>query len=646
MTAKLNSRWFHILLLLIWLVIGISLRLINLTAKPPWTDEFSTLVFSLGNSFLPVPLDQAISADILLKPLQPQATAGFKNVWINLFTESNHPPIYFLLTHWWLGFFPTPGGLVSVWGARSLAAIFGAISVGAIYGLSWVVFRDRVVSHVTAAFMAVSPYGVFLAQEARHYTLAILWVIATFTFLVVAARHINEHTQLPIQVALLWIAINALGIATHYFFVLTLIAEGTALIFLAIRNGKKQGTSKYEIQNYETQNYETQNYEAQNYEAQNYEAQNLATKKFATQNSETKKSGKNLSGHSEQDSSQTFGFGFLLHAPWRRIYLVATGTAISALVWLPVFLQNSYGNKLTDWIQGERTGLAWISPIFQALAAWITMIVLLPVEAPQLSLVIASGFVMLFFLIWTIPILFKGLKVNLEQPQTEFMSKLFVAIILGAVGLFFIFTYFLGIDLTRGARYNFVYFPAVVILLGSILTVCWRTPIVKFWRWKITGKQAVSIIWLVSLLSSITVIYNLGYQKYYRPDLFVQLIQNTSKLPVLIATTQKTHVQIGEMIGVAREFKIQNTTDKLKDFQFFASPRPSAPPSPLFLLAHQDDEPNTSSIVLENTLKSLPRPFDLWLVNFYAPKRVGNCVRVERRLPQINGYNYELYRCE
>ena len=626
MTAKLNSRWFHILLLLIWLVIGISLRLINLTAKPPWTDEFSTLVFSLGNSFLPVPLDQAISADILLKPLQPQATAGFKDVWTNLFTESNHPPIYFLLTHWWLGFFPTPGGLVSVWGARSLAAIFGAISVGAIYGLSWVVFRDRVVSHVTAAFMAVSPYGVFLAQEARHYTLAILWVIATFTCLVVAARHINNHTQLPMQVALLWIAINALGIATHYFFVLTLIVEGSALIFLAIRNGKKQSTSKSKTQNYETHN--------------------LATKKFAAQNSGGKKSGKNLSEHFEPDSSQTFGFGFLLYAPWRRIYLVATGTAISGLVWLPVFLQNSYGNKLTDWIQGERTGLAWIAPIFQALAAWITMIVLLPVEAPQLSLVIASGFVMLFFLIWTIPILFKGLKVNLEQPQTELMSKLFVAIILGAVGLFFIFTYFLGIDLTRGARYNFVYFPAVVILLGSILAVCWRTPIVKFCRWRITGKQAVTIIWLVSLLSSITVIYNLGYQKYYRPDLFVQLIQNTSKLPVLIATTQKTHVQIGEMIGVAREFKIQNTTDKLKDFQFFASPQPSAPPSPLFLLAHQDDEPDASSIVLENTLKSLPKPFDLWLVNFYAPKRVGNCVRVERRLPQINGYNYELYRCE
>ncbi|NRB07316.1 MAG: hypothetical protein HRU34_08710 [Richelia sp.] len=43
--------------LIIWFVIGLGLRLINLTGKPPWTDEFSTLLFSLGNSFLNVPLN-------------------------------------------------------------------------------------------------------------------------------------------------------------------------------------------------------------------------------------------------------------------------------------------------------------------------------------------------------------------------------------------------------------------------------------------------------------------------------------------------------------------------------------------------------------------------------------------------------------
>ncbi|MEO1560012.1 MAG: glycosyltransferase, partial [Cyanobacteria bacterium J06632_19] len=81
--------------------------------------------------------------------------------------------------------------------------------------------------------------------------------------------------------------------------------------------------------------------------------------------------------------------------------------------------------------------------------------------------------------------------------------------ILGAIILFFIFTYFLGIDLTRGARYNFVYFPAVMVLLGAILAAIWDTKSAEKIRWGVTGKQAVAIILLMGLISSITVVCNL-----------------------------------------------------------------------------------------------------------------------------------------
>ena len=43
--------WFHPVLLLLWIGIGTIVRFAHLTAKPPWTDEFATLVFSLGHSF-------------------------------------------------------------------------------------------------------------------------------------------------------------------------------------------------------------------------------------------------------------------------------------------------------------------------------------------------------------------------------------------------------------------------------------------------------------------------------------------------------------------------------------------------------------------------------------------------------------------
>ncbi len=65
---------------------------------------------------------------------------------------------------------------------------------------------------------------------------------------------------------------------------------------------------------------------------------------------------------------------------------------------------------------------------------------------------------------------------QLQQPENRLMIQVLSGFVVGAIALFFIFTYFLGIDLTRGARYNFVYFPAVIVLLGASLAICWQFP--------------------------------------------------------------------------------------------------------------------------------------------------------------------------
>ncbi|MEH2027260.1 glycosyltransferase family 39 protein [Nostoc sp.] len=577
--TRLPPFWVHSLLILIWLIVGISLRLANLTAKPPWTDEFSTLVFSLGNTFLSVPLDQAIAPDILLQPLQLNPVASIGDVVHNLATQDSHPPLYFVLAYLWMKLFPSEGGLVSLFGARLLPAIIGAASIPCVYVLGRVAFRSPLVGHLTAAMMAISPYGVFLAQEARHYTLAILWVIGSLTCLVIATRHIQNRTPLPIWIALLWVEINALGIATHYFFILTLCTEAVVLIFLAWL--QLQTSSK---------------------------------------------------------------FSLLFSPLWRRIYAVAIGTCVAGLIWIPILLENKNRGVLTEWIRGSRVGLDWLSPIFQALGTLIAMICLLPVESSQALVVIPSGVVMLTFFIWAVPILLRGIKIQLQHPENRIMIQVFIGVAISAIALFFIFTYFLGIDLTRGARYNFVYFPAIVVLLGASLAVCWHPPkelmarepgtngAQSIGRWGINGKKAVILIWLMGFASAVTVICNLGYQKYYRPDLFVQLIQQISPVQVLIATTHKTYIHTGEMMGVAREMKLANS-----------------PQNPLFLLAHQVQDPNTSTIALENTLNKLPRPFDLWLVNFHAPvaEAVKTCVISDTQsLPSVDGYEYQLYHCQ
>lgn len=580
------------------------------------------MVFSLGNSYQTVPLDQAISLDTLVQPLQPDNSVGASAVIHHLLKEDHHPPLYFVLVHWWMQLFPISGKYISLWAARSLPALFGVVSIPAVYGLGFLAFRSRLVAQLAAAMMAVSPYGIFLAQEARHYALGILWVIASLCCLVVAVEHLKRQTLLPFWVALCWVVVNSLGIATHYFFSLTLCAE--AMVLIGIWGWRRRLEGKMQ------EPRETKYIPA---------SPSLPVSPSPIANP---------------------------HSSGWRILAVAAGTLVGCLVWVPVW-QAGANSEMTQWIiSSNRSFLSLLNPIFQALAAWITMMSLLPVEASSLLVVIVSGAVMIVFFFWVLPILYRGLEAQLKQPDTRLATGVLGGFVIGAIALFFGITYFLGTDLTRGARYNFVYFPAVIVLLGAAIALSWNTsPILNSkprvdaktlhrestTLFKINGKPAVVLIWLMGLLSGITVVSNLGYQKYYRPDLLVPAIQQASSVPILIATTHNTLVQTGEMMGLAWEFRRAADEKKL-------------PVNPQFLLAHQDqdrcpsdNQPVSSpqetvcpaSTTLLQTLAQLPRPLDLWLVNFKAPvePEAPNCFAEDasQYLTSVDGYENRLYHC-
>ncbi|MEP6489771.1 glycosyltransferase family 39 protein [Microcoleus vaginatus GB2-A3] len=588
----------QLLLLFLWTAIAFILRFANLDLKPLWTDEFSTLVFSLGNSFRGVPIDRAIDLSTLLQPLQLRPGAGIADVLNHLLLESNHPPVYFMLAHWWMRLFgPTEDSLV--WIGRSLPALLGVISVPAIYFLGKFAFSSRLVGQCAAAMMAVSPYGIYLAQEARHYTLGILLVIASLFCLALAAKKLQQRAPLPIWAVLLWVVVNCLGIAVHYFFALTLCAEAIALIAVIWQQFH----------------------------------------------------GKLPSDNSQQPNIWQF------QILW-RLFAVAMGTLAGGLVWLPVFLSNKYGSELTNWIvSGDRTFLDWIAPIFQALAGWITVMSLLPVESQNLAVVVASAIVMTIFFILVLPILFSALKNSLTTPDSRLGTVIFGGFVLGAIFLFFSFAYILGIDLTRGARYNFVYFPGVILLLGATLAVIFNTPTAKS-QWfnlraiEVPGKKAVVLILAMGFFSGVTVNSNLGYRKYYKPDLLIPVIRELSKVPVLIATTQKTHVEIGELMGIGWEWERSSATDFVGDVTDVTAVRKKeevkAFDSPLFLLANQRrDGPEIAAGTLDKTLSQLERPLDLWLVNFRAPVNLEaqKCQVESRELPAVDGYEYQVYHC-
>lgn len=571
-----SRRRLGLLLLLVWMMIGAGLRFTHLAGKPPWTDEFATLVFSLGNSFKTVPLNQVISLDTLLAPLRPNSSATASDVIHHLITEDHHPPLYFVLVHWWMQLFPAADGYVSIWAARSLPALFGVASIPAAYGLAYLAFRSSLVAQLSAALIAVSPYGIFLTQEARHYALVMLWVIASLSCLVVAMQHLSRQKPLPIWIALCWVVVNSLGMATHYFFSLTLVAQAIALCGLAIL----KNPSKFQLKN------------------RQWKWQKLP-----------------------------------IPASWWRIAAVAAGTFVGCLVWLPVW-QTSHNSQMTQWIMtNNRTILSLINPIFQSLAAWITMVCLLPIETPSLGIAIASGAAMLAFFIFTTPIVYRALKALLSQSEQRLGLESLGGFVLGAIALFFGISYILGTDITRGARYNFVYFPAVPIIVAAALALGQATTPTNI-KWRRIG-----IIWIVGLLSGITVVNNLGYQKYYRPDLLLPIMQQASKVPIVIATTHNTLVQTGEMMSLAWEFKGKTNLQKS---------------APKFLLAHQDQDTCegttcAASQTLQQTIAQLPKPLDLWLVNFKAPAQPEppNCFAEDASQYQtsVNGYGARLYHC-
>ena len=47
----------------VWFAIALAIRLMNLASKPPWGDEISTILFSMGNSSRLIPLNEVISID-------------------------------------------------------------------------------------------------------------------------------------------------------------------------------------------------------------------------------------------------------------------------------------------------------------------------------------------------------------------------------------------------------------------------------------------------------------------------------------------------------------------------------------------------------------------------------------------------------
>jgi len=217
----------HYVLLVAILLLGTGLRFWNLADKPLWLDETITAVFALGRDYQEVPTGEftGLGAIAQFFTLNPEATCPA--IAQRLIRDSSHPPLFFCLLHSWLMWLqPNPENWI--WALRSLPAVFGIGAIVALYLLNRIAFSPNA-GLMAAALMAVSPYGVYLSQEARHYTLPMLLIsLALLGSVLLVKDWLAQRTRAWVWLG--WIGVNLLGLYVHYFFMLALVAQIIALV--------------------------------------------------------------------------------------------------------------------------------------------------------------------------------------------------------------------------------------------------------------------------------------------------------------------------------------------------------------------------------------------------------------------------------
>ncbi len=180
-TPVLKRGWSLFWLLLIFGV-GTALRVISLNNRSFWLDEATSV---------------------------RQASWSLQEMFAWM-AHNVHPPLFHTLLHYWIAYFGSSE--VSV---RSYALLWGLAAIPLAYWVGASLF-DRRTGLFSAAILAFSPYFIWYSQEARMYTMLLVFALASTGALWKALR--GRHFR--------WWALYALavgaGLVTQYFFVFLL----------------------------------------------------------------------------------------------------------------------------------------------------------------------------------------------------------------------------------------------------------------------------------------------------------------------------------------------------------------------------------------------------------------------------------------
>lgn len=207
------------------LVIGIFFRFLYLDRKVYWYDEVFTSFRIFGYTEAEV-IQQVSSRPVVsLEDLQQYQHGAGRNLLDtikSLATEDfQHPPVYYAIAHFWVKWL---GDSIAV--IRGLSALISLLVFPGIYWVCRELFLSPSVAWISMGIVAVSPFHVLIAQEARQYSLWTVLVLLLSASVLRAVRLCNRLSWRLYAISLI------VGLYTFLFTGLVAIAHGLYLFSL------------------------------------------------------------------------------------------------------------------------------------------------------------------------------------------------------------------------------------------------------------------------------------------------------------------------------------------------------------------------------------------------------------------------------
>lgn len=215
-------------LILILLLLGVFFRFDNLDRKVYWYDETITSLRVAGYRQTEVIQQLFDGHEIDVESLQKYQRISPEKDLIatarSLASEApQHPPLYYVLARFWVQWFGD-----SVTATRSLSALISLFVFPCLYWLCIELFESSAVGWMAVALMAVSPFYMLYAQEAREYSLWTVTILLSSSALLQAMR---------LNTKLSWVMYSATLALGFYSFMFSLLVTFGHVIYVTTYEG-------------------------------------------------------------------------------------------------------------------------------------------------------------------------------------------------------------------------------------------------------------------------------------------------------------------------------------------------------------------------------------------------------------------------